>query len=221
MFKSALPPAPASHTKRTETTNSYPPHPSRQPFFHGRGWGKASLKTRRRKKKGNQQRQTGDTLLRIGRQPPHQSRVARRGPVPDTEITERWCRHAPALCATLRSRNAPRRPPRDGRDGADLGRGRGAGPGQRGAGLKTPTSGSLHRSGRSRTQAWPVRHSRDRLCGEAPDEGSAGLGSCRAAAVRPGPGRPKGAAGEQDTRAASSPVPPAWREKLTSPRPAP
>lgn len=48
-------PPPESHTKRTRTTNSYPPHPSCQFYSIARGEKRPILK---KKKKENQQRQT-------------------------------------------------------------------------------------------------------------------------------------------------------------------
>lgn len=157
-------------------------------FFSWQGGGGRPLKTRR-KKKENQQRQTrGRTAVDSGDSRPVGAKQLGAGPVPDMKITEQRRRHAPALCHS-RSRNAPRRPP-PGQTGhgADLGRGCGGrAPGQRGTGLKVPTFGSLHRSGRRGHRPGPS-DTWDRLSANPQDEGSSGPeqppGSCRVAGSR-------------------------------------
>lgn len=56
-------PPPDSHTKRTETTNSYPPHPSHQFYFIGKGKKKDLLKKEEERKKENNKDQLGNALL--------------------------------------------------------------------------------------------------------------------------------------------------------------
>ena len=119
-----------------------------------------------------------------------------------------------------RSRNAPRRPP-PGRTGTELTSGEDAGAGPRAEGywaegahirltaqVRTP-----------RTQAWPIRHPGTVCAQTLGMRAPLAWGSRRAAAVWPDPGRPKGAAGEQDTRSALKPSPTSLRKRLTSPRP--
>ena len=148
-------PAPDSHTKRAETTNSYPPHPSYQFSFIGRGggWEKRPIKNKKeeeRKKKTNKGKLGKGTAVDSGGSRRCQRRAAQLRARPRHENYRAASQTYPCPPCHSRRRNASRCPP-PGRTGnrADLREGRG-GPGGEVGGWRLPHSRPPLRSGQWR-----------------------------------------------------------------------